>query len=262
MITPSISYSFLSYSAPWNRMLRYLLSVGKIRCKIIIILIHYNDTHRLSDYIPINTEKYSNVFLVSCCKRIIRFSIKTSNHQTLKSRWNLGFWKIHKIYKRNSGFPLTRWGNSPIWYCLRKGYTLSSISHLRKLRILTITCIIHWTWIRMICHHHEIFHIDSWTPSCQYLPTWNDTNFPVFCWNTNIEKWANMWEWGLNWCRHRIINYWTIVPPHSTTENHFLSNFWNCCGGIFLYSVSGLATMKTLRRESGVGEIESLAVSV
>ena len=79
MIASSISDSFLYYGSPWNRMLRYLLNIGKIRCKIIIILIYYDDTHRLSGPIPIDTEKYSNMFLISCCKRIIRFSIKTSN---------------------------------------------------------------------------------------------------------------------------------------------------------------------------------------
>ena len=153
MIVSSISDSFLCYGSPWNRMLRYLLSVGKIRCKIIIILIYHNDAHRLSGSIPIDAKEYSNMFLISCCKRIIRFSIKTSNHQTLKRRWNLGFWKIHKVHERNSGFPITRWGSSPIWYCLRKGYTLTNISHFRKLRIFTITSIAHWSWLRMICHH-------------------------------------------------------------------------------------------------------------
>lgn len=173
MIVSSVSDSFLCYSSPWNRMFRYLLSIGKIRCKVIIILIYYNDTHGLSGCIPIDTEEYGNVFLVSCCKRIIRLSVKTSNHQSLKGRWNLRFWKIHKIHERNSGFPVTRWRSSPIRYYLRKGHTLSKISHLRKLRIFTIPCITHRTWLRMICHRQEIFHIYSGIPCSQNLPIRN-----------------------------------------------------------------------------------------
>lgn len=204
MIVSSVSYSFLCCGSPWDRMLRYLLSIGKIRCKIIIILIYYDDTHRLSGPIPIDTEKYSNMFLISCCKRIIRFSIKTSNHQSLKRRWNLRFWKIHKIHKRNSWFPLTRWRSSAIWYCLCKGHTLSKISYLRKLRIFTISRITHRTWLRMICHRQEIFHIYSGNSCYQDLPIRNHGCFPVFCWDTNIEEWTDIREWGLDWCGHRI----------------------------------------------------------
>lgn len=202
MIVASISDSFLYCSTPWNNMFWYLLGVYKIGCKIIIILIYYNYTHRISCCIPIDTEKYSNVFLIRSCKRVICLSIETSDHQTLKRRWNLGFWKIHKVYKRNSWLPFARWCISPIWYCLRKSHTLTGISYLRKLRIFTVASITHRTWIRMICYRHEIFHIDSGIPCCQDLPVWNYSCFPVFCWNTNIQEWTNIWEWRLCWNRH------------------------------------------------------------
>ena len=199
-------------------------------------------------------------------KWIIRLIIETSDHHASILREIFRLRGIDEVYEGNSWFPLTRRCRSLISDCLRKCNTLTTISDLRKLGIFTISWIYYRTWIGIICHNHKMFHINrliwlQWIVSTEYFTSWYNSTLPVSCRDTSIIPWKCECKWGLDeW--HRIIDYWTIVPHHSTTENHFLSNLVNFCSGICLYSLSGFATINTRRRESGVGVILSFTIFV
>lgn len=205
IIITSISRSLLSGSSPWYHMFSNLTGIYLIWCEVIVILIHYDDTHRFTCWIPIHTKEDCNMLLVRCCKRVVNLTIETSDHHTITRRWWLRPRWTHELCQRHSWFPLARWSWSLVWNYLSEGHALPIISIFRELWIVSISRIYYWTWIRIVRDHHEIFHIYSWIPCGQDLTTWNYSCFPVSGWYPNIKEWTNMCEWWLDGCRHRIL---------------------------------------------------------
>ena len=226
-------------------------------------LIDDDNCFRISVLETDNLKKDGDMFFTRICESIIWLSIEASDHESFIFWWKMTLHSICKIRKRNHGnqllvgrdrFSLNTFANAahcPL-YC-----TPSAASENCGYILLPVYDTVPGFGEFTIMNKYSLSTLGF--PAVRIAPFWYNSLFPVLLGNTR-EKWKDIAYGQLERCGHKIgENYCTIAPPHQPQKIMIVQSFRSFCSGISFCIREWFYNHEDWGRESGVGEIESLA---